>query len=267
MLYFDHIVHYVKNPKDAAYQFRQLGFHAVEGGKHPYWGTYNYLCYLQNLKYVEWIGIENEDIARNSDHPFSQTLVKDASFGEGFSFVAIRTDELDFLAESLRRKGFRLRGPFEGSRKRKDGIVLKWRMLFFDENENMPIFFIEWGQEDEQRIIDLQRLNVILPTMDYRPDINYVGIAVHEMNDTIEKFESVFSVYRSTNHTLYDELFRGEYNEMIINGSHFRFYQLSENEAIAEILKNKGVKPFVIGINGNKRESIHHLYGGFYHFY
>jgi hypothetical protein len=266
MLYFDHIVHYVKDPIGAANQFRQLGFHAVEGGKHPYWGTYNYLCYFQNLKYIEWIGVENDDIARSSDHPFCQMLMKDAALGEGFSFVAIRTVDLDVRAESLRRQGFRLRGPYEGIRKRNDGIVLKWRMLFFAENENMPLFFIEWGLEDEQRIIDLQRSKVIFPANGKHRDIFYVGMAVHDMESIIEKFESVFSVERSANHTSYDSAFQGEYKEISINGFHLRFYQSSKNGVIEQTLKNKGVKPFVIGIKGNNKESIHQLFGGIYHF-
>ncbi|QTD40276.1 VOC family protein [Sporosarcina sp. Te-1] len=62
---FDHVVHFVHEPKETVAQFRDIGFHAIEGGIHESLGTYNGLCYL-DLSYIEFLGHGLHDSSRDS---------------------------------------------------------------------------------------------------------------------------------------------------------------------------------------------------------
>src|SRR5690625_1126254 len=105
-LAFDHIIHVVEDLNNAVRKFKECGFHTVEGGNHEQFGTYNALSYF-GLSYVELLGIENYDIAKQitSNELIPQTLglMKD---GGGFARIAIRTTNIEQLAEQMRNNGF-----------------------------------------------------------------------------------------------------------------------------------------------------------------
>ncbi|WP_010282914.1 VOC family protein [Bacillus timonensis] len=146
---FDHVVHYVNDPHQAMAAFQLLGFHTVNGGNHDIWGTYNTLCYFKSLTYIEWIGINNLEITKEGNHPFSRHLYKDYQLEEGLSQIAFRTSSIKTVQKVLTEKGIKTLGPFPGSRKRPDGTLLEWSMLFVDHIHPMP-FFIEWGEDEKK---------------------------------------------------------------------------------------------------------------------
>ncbi|KZZ84928.1 VOC family protein [Bacillus sp. SJS] len=159
----DHIVHYVKQPPvQAGAEFQMLGFHTVQGGSHENWGTANSLSYF-NLAYLEFLAIENKDKAEKSDNPLIQMCSRLEN--EGLCQMAIRTSEMDDLAEKLKGAGLTVTGPFSGSRTRADGTEISWRMLFAEHPESeLPLpFFIEWSGSDEERKEDLIRSGAIAP--------------------------------------------------------------------------------------------------------
>ncbi|MGD6817146.1 VOC family protein [Metabacillus sp. 84] len=159
----DHIVHYVQKPAgQAGAEFQLLGFHTVPGGRHEDWGTANSLSYF-GLEYIELLSIENQEKAAASDNPLISMC---ASLKEqGLCQVGIRTEEMEELADLLLHQGLTVSGPFPGSRKREDGSVISWRMLFAGHPESdcsLP-FFIEWGTPDQVRKEDLIRTGALAP--------------------------------------------------------------------------------------------------------
>ncbi|AZB44473.1 VOC family protein [Bacillus sp. FJAT-42376] len=159
----DHVVHFVKQPaKEAGAAFQMLGFHTVAGGSHENWGTANSLCYF-GLDYIEFLAIEDEEKAGNSDNPLIRLCMDMKQ--EGLVQLAIHTEEMDDVAEKLKASGLTVKKPFAGSRKRSDGSVLSWRMLFAEHPDSeFPLpFFIEWGSPDEERKEDLIRTGALAP--------------------------------------------------------------------------------------------------------
>lgn len=144
MLAIDHLVIVSKNPEKDAKNFSEKNeVTVVEGGKHESWGTYNYLAFFKNDCYIEWLGIFDESLARQSDNPLIQQTVRFLDRGKtGLMTYALRTNELDKYLTHYQENEIAYKGPFPGSRKKIDGSVIAWRMLF-PEKETLP-FFIEW---------------------------------------------------------------------------------------------------------------------------
>lgn len=186
---FDHVVHYVKDPYEAMTAFQLLGFHTAKGGNHEIWGTYNTLCYFKNLAYIEWIGINNLEVTKKGSHPFSRQLYEDYKRGEGLSQIAFRTNSIDQINQELTQKGINTIGPFPGSRKRPDGSLLEWSMLFIDHNHPMP-FFIEWGDDDRVRELDLIEKEVYVPDS---KSISFIAYAVEQPENLADIWANVFN--------------------------------------------------------------------------
>lgn len=147
MVAIDHIVVVSEDPKrDAKAYGEQFGMEIQAGGKHTQWGTYNYLGYLENDSYLEWIAVYDLELAKKSDNPLIQQIVKAVEKKEyGTLTYALRTEDMDDLKANFDEQKVPYLGPFPGARKKEDGSALSWRMLFPTEEENIP-FFIEWGK-------------------------------------------------------------------------------------------------------------------------
>lgn len=181
----DHLVHFIhRPPAEATEQFRRAGYHAVAGGRHEAWGTWNSLSYV-GLSYVEFLAVEDEGLASQSDNPLIRQLVMDREVGEGPGQIALRTTEMDVWIERLRAKNLNVLGPVLGSRKREDGSMLRWRMLFVeDPNRDLrPPFFIEWQQTDEEREEDLRRRTIIAPHPNGAHTWQSVGYTVSSLEE------------------------------------------------------------------------------------
>ncbi|MEI4770790.1 VOC family protein [Psychrobacillus sp. FJAT-51614] len=158
-MYLDHIVHFVtKKPTEVADDWKGKGLHAVVGGQHTHWGTYNALLYTKN-SYIEWLALEHEEIAVNANHPLINLLLHDLNVRPGFGTVCIRTNKIDELCNQLDRKGIETSGVLQAERKTTSGKVRKWKMLFIKEeiSKDLPTpFFIEWEESDEERYHSLK---------------------------------------------------------------------------------------------------------------
>ena len=151
MIALDHIVIASIDPKATAQAFAaNMPAQVVQGGKHMSWGTWNWLCHFSNDCYIEWIGIFDEHLARNSDNPLIQRVAKALIIDkkEGIIQFAFRTDQMDSLSQTLEKLGQSVKGPVPGSRSLPDGSKLEWRMLFTEADSARPLpFFIEWGKK------------------------------------------------------------------------------------------------------------------------
>ncbi|WP_051353344.1 VOC family protein [Thalassobacillus devorans] len=160
MLAFDHLVIAANHPSQDQIAFKEnYRIKGFPGGRHEFWGTFNHLSHLQNDCYLEWIGVENEKTAGNSDNPLIQQLALALSCGrQGPIQFALRTTEMNQFIHIWDKQGIPYKGPFPGRREKTDGSTLKWRMLFPEAaGRNTLPFLIEW--EGSNRPKDTRFIN------------------------------------------------------------------------------------------------------------
>ncbi|WP_054950510.1 VOC family protein [Numidum massiliense] len=196
-LVLDHVVHFINPTRSTELlaELAQNGFHAVAGGQHVNWGTYNVLSYF-DLSYIEWLAVERIEIAgRVIDNPLVGQLLHDLPRGEGLGQLAIRTGDIERLAAHIERTGTRVTLT-DGSRTRADGKTLAWRMLFVDGPfEALPLpFFIQWGQSDEERRTDLQMNGTIAPHSAGNLRLKEVFYAAHDPGQTAAHWQRLFGL-------------------------------------------------------------------------
>lgn len=150
MLALDHLVYATVDADAARLMFSErYGLATYKGGRHENWGTYNYLSHFQNQCYMEWLSLFDGSKAAESSNPLIQHTADWLKNGkEGIIQLAFRTSEMDQFIEYYRKNALSFQGPFEGSRKRPDGSVLAWRMLFPESSSGNTLpFLIEWDGE------------------------------------------------------------------------------------------------------------------------
>lgn len=134
----DHVLIGVNDLAAAARQLEeQFGLVALDGGRHPGWGTANMIVPLGET-YLELIGVVDEDEAAGSDFGrWVRSAVGDTPRPIGW---AVRTD----IEATATRLGVDIH---DGSRRLPDSTLLTWRLAGVAESmTNPPLpFFIEWG--------------------------------------------------------------------------------------------------------------------------
>ncbi len=134
----DHIVIGVRDLDTAGAQFEDRhGLTAIEGGRHPGWGTANRLVPL-GAAYLELVTVVDQAEASNGE--FGRWVSTMLQGNSGFGW-AVRTDDLDRTASRL---GLEVA---EGSRRSRSGQLLHWRIAGVAHavrDSSLP-FFIQWG--------------------------------------------------------------------------------------------------------------------------
>jgi len=134
----DHIVVGVRDLDTAGAQFEaRYGLTAIEGGRHPGWGTANRLVPLGSA-YLELVTVVDQAEASNSEFGrWVSTMIE----GKSRLGWAVRTDDLDRTASRL---GLEVA---EGSRRSQSGQLLHWRVAGVAQaaRDNSLPFFIQWG--------------------------------------------------------------------------------------------------------------------------
>jgi hypothetical protein len=144
----DHVLVAVPNLAEGARKMESTyGLRALEGGNHPGVGTGNMIVPL-GASYLELIAVVDPSVNSGSAARVARTIQ------EGRTFVtwAARTDRLLGLRAQLQNAGLKLPEPYEGSRKRPDGVLLRWRALALVPMQEASVlpFLIEWGVFPEQ---------------------------------------------------------------------------------------------------------------------
>lgn len=154
MFELDHVVYFTKSsPKEITQQSPYYGLKPVIGGQHVNWGTHNALFYTKS-SYIEWLAVENMQIAQQSAHPLVQQLLIDLQEKEGFATLCLRSDNLEKMDRYFKKMGYKTSGVLPAERKTTSGEIRRWKMLFIQQkiDSSLPYpFFIEWEQDDEQR--------------------------------------------------------------------------------------------------------------------
>ena len=151
----DHVVHFVDKPEIASKYFHAIGLLAVSGGKHEMWGTYNGLSYF-GLSYIEWISVfDDELLEKSAKQPYSlHDTYKRMGYHKGLTRVALRSNNLEQIAEKFRTQGYEVYGPENFSRVKPDGDRVSWQLLYVGkkgQDLDFP-FFIQWDESDEERL-------------------------------------------------------------------------------------------------------------------
>jgi hypothetical protein len=134
----DHVLVAVSDLDAAGRQFEaRHGLASIAGGRHPGWGTGNRIVPLGDT-YLELVASVDPDEAAES--PFGRWIAA-APSGRPLGW-AVRTRQLDAIAGRL---GLAVTA---GSRRREDGLELRWRLAGMEQAVGDPSlpFFIEWGE-------------------------------------------------------------------------------------------------------------------------
>ena len=261
---FDHLVHYVEEPHDVIPYLNQKGIHAVEGGKHGNRPTYNTLSYF-DLSYIEFIGTSNRQALEKIDHPrFSniETIIND-QYKEGFVRFVVRTNNIEASAEHFRSKGLSVIGPIPLSRKRPDGTLLEWKLLYIgheDEHLQLP-YIIEWGESDEERRAELIDHHTIVEHPS-GATLSNVIFAVHHVDDVIEKWSDWLGLEEMGN-SYVDDTLNATCRTLKLPGGHLVFASPLGEGIVADVLAERGEKPFQVNFDSKIDQSFE-MFGGIY---
>ena len=121
-----------------------LGGTFVDGGRHPSFGTRNFILPLAGGAYVEVVSALDHPAALKA--PFGQAVHRRAEDGGGWLSWVLAVDDLTPVETRLGRPGAR------GRRIRPDGVELCWQqigILDMMENPEVP-FFVHWDCQDTE---------------------------------------------------------------------------------------------------------------------
>jgi Glyoxalase-like domain len=130
---------------------RHTGVRAAFGGVHPGRGTQNALLSLGERRYLEIIAPDaTQPDVKNPMVSGLHSITEPRLVG-----WAAHPGNLSVFAEKLRTAGIVIEGPTPGSRKRRDGQLLKWQTLNLANTLNglLP-FFIEWAADSAHPSVD-----------------------------------------------------------------------------------------------------------------
>lgn len=152
----DHVVVFVADLTEAMERYAQLGFTVVPGGVHASGLTHNAIVPFADGSYVELLGFtrpsqyaDMRDARANGTMssavagktPLDQRFLPRAADGVGLADAAIGCGEVDRVITRARDEGLPVSGPMPGSRRKPDGSVIAWQLVF-PEGEELP-FLIE----------------------------------------------------------------------------------------------------------------------------
>lgn len=116
-----------------------LGATFVDGGRHPSFGTRNFILPLAHGCYVEVVSALDHPAAEKA--PFGRAVAKAAIDGGGWFSWVVAVDDISPVEERLGREAR------AGHRIRPDGVELRWKqlgVLNVMEDPQLP-FFVEWS--------------------------------------------------------------------------------------------------------------------------
>lgn len=266
---FDHLVWFYKKPEKAILPLKQRGLHVVKGGCHESWGTYNSLTYF-GLSYIEFLGIEHLSIAeKHSENRLITQIVKQLSKEnqEGPARIAIRTNKIEELALKLKEEGLTVYGPLPGERVRADGQVIRWSLLFPENEANelsLP-FFIEWEKSDEERFSELEEQRFIGSHILGNPQFESVGFVVKNMDQTLEIWRELFGIKQSEEYI--DTKIYARCRKLELNGTKLLFCTPIGDGLAAKVLKEKGETPFLVNLTDTNQSYLFEMLGGYWRFH
>jgi len=118
-----------------------LGASFVDGGRHPSFGTRNFVLPLAGGSYIEVVSALDHPAAEKA--PFGRAVQQRAEEGGGWMSWVVAVDDIEPIEERLGREAR------AGHRIRPDGYELSWKQLGVLEvmaDPQLP-FFVEWATD------------------------------------------------------------------------------------------------------------------------
>lgn len=269
-LQFDHAVHFVSKPEDLIAELAELGIHTVQGGRHEGIGTYNSLTYF-DLSYIEWIGVfDHQLLPPHQETPrygLVETLAEDG-YTEGLSRIGVRTQRIDELAVHLANQGLEVVGPVDCSRRRPDGKLISWKLLFAGQPEGgLPLpFFIQWDESDETRRAELTQHGTIAEHGRGPLKLDYVAFTVHNLAKTVDNWTKWLGLEAEA--PGYDDVWQGKKQTVRLGDVSLVFIEPDQNGTASTFLQKRGERPFALGLTGGAARAVQpylNLHGSIYH--
>lgn len=139
----DHVVYGVQDLEAAASRMKaDFGLGSILGGRHPGWGTGNWIVPL-GPNYIELLAAVDKAEAERSE--LGRSLLAAVAEGDRFLGWCVSTDDVETVAARLDLP------VVAGTRERPDGSKLRWRSAGLDRAMAEPSlpFFITWDVPDE----------------------------------------------------------------------------------------------------------------------
>ena len=121
-----------------------LGATFVDGGRHPQFGTRNFILPLARGCYIEVVSALDHPAAEKA--PFGRAVAQVAADGGGWFSWVVAVDDISPVEKRLGREAR------QGHRIRPDGVDLCWKqlgVLNVMEDPELP-FFVEWSSSDAE---------------------------------------------------------------------------------------------------------------------
>lgn len=256
-LQFDHFVHLTPDPTKAAEDFQTVGLHAVQGGRHEHLGTYNTLSYF-GLSYVELIGIFDEQLVKEAGsvkYSLRDTFIEN-NLQAGPQRIALRSNNLEALAEHFRAQGLEVNGPSDFSRKRPDGTLVTWKLLFAgkpSESITLP-FFIEWDEKDEERLSDLTERGVITPHELGNIQVDGAAFAVRNLQQIVSTWKERLQLEQSDVYE--DTQWNAKAQRLKLQGGDIIFYEPLGEGKVQDVLNTSGEGLFALQLSGSAPKEV-----------
>lgn len=268
MFELDHIVHYTDNPEGAAATLKELGVYSNPGGRHENFGTYNILSYFDHLSYIELIGSFDKKLVRKSaEEPYTLwNQFETNNYRDNLERIAIRHDDLESLADSLKAYDLDVYGPYPYSRTTPDGNEINWELLYaIDKNSQVALpFFIDWKRSNEERETDLIESGAIKSHNRGALSLNSVGFVAEDAETIFQNWSQYFGLEIGKDVT--DDELNATGKTLIIGNKRLIFYEPKGEGMAQKYLKEQGEGPFLIDILGSDEEDTVEINGAFYRF-
>lgn len=162
----------------------RLGAGLQDGGRHPRFGTHNFVLPLAGDTYVEVVAALDHPAADRA--PFGRAVRRRADDGGGWLGWVVAVDDISAVERRLGR------AAVEGNRHRPDGVELRWRQIGVQElldDPQLP-FFVEWqvdsGQHPAAGADHRVRVSRLEISGDPAKVSEHLGAPVEQLVDDIE---------------------------------------------------------------------------------
>jgi len=255
-LKFDHYVHLTNSPEETSDEFEKIGLHVVPGGRHEHAGTYNHLSYF-GLSYIEIIGVFDYHLVKEATsvkYSLRDTFAKN-NFEEGPQRIALRHDNLQQLADQFKEAGLEVNGPVDFSRKRPDGSLVTWKLLFAgkpSESIRLP-FFIQWDESDEERLADLKKRGVIGTHEAGSVSIDGAAFTVNNLEAAVSNWSELLQLEKGE--IVEDTEWNAKAQRLKLPGGDIIFYEPLGEGIVKNALDSKGEGLFALQFKSSDKAS------------
>ncbi len=223
----DHVVQLVEDLDRAVAEWKGMGFTVSPGGVHVDGLTHNALVIFRDGSYIELLAFRTQNAG---NHRWSRYR----GFWGPIDY-ALSVPNLSAYATQLKAQNLPYSDPYDGGRKRPDGVELRWRGVFpTHQNLGLP-FFID-DLTDRSLRVPMRDENILHDNA--ASGIAQVRVGVATLNPAKDNFEAVFGDSTASSHEITFKL----------QGSTLTISQPQVGSPEAQFIARRGAGPVAITI-------------------